>query len=171
MKEIMVALLGAIAAGLFQTITGIIERRRARAATLLAVAAEVDALCTLIRDQRYLEEVEGLAAAARNPLWEGISFVVDIRSDYFEVFSALAPNLGSLKPEHARDIVRFYALCKTAVDSMRPDGPIALHGTREERLNAAIDQAAVFRGILALGDKIVTYPKKPLSRLPLRIAG
>ena len=85
--------------------------------------------------------------------------VVDVRSDYFEVFSANAGKLGTLKPRHARDIVRFYGLCKTAVDSMRPDGP---QRDFEEKRNAMRDQVAVFRAILALGDRIIQFSKANL---------
>jgi hypothetical protein len=85
--------------------------------------------------------------------------LVNVRSNSFEVFSANAAKLGTLRPRHARDIVRFYGLCKTVVDSMRPDGPPQ---DFEEKRNAMRDQVAVFRAILVLGDRIIKFPKAKL---------
>lgn len=128
------------------------------------------ALCSIIRDQHYLQEVEALLTAAEGgAVWNEQSLIVDVRANYFEVFSASASKLGTLDPAHVRDIVRFYALCKTAVDSLRPDGPVATRGSREERVSALRDQVAIFRSILRLGDRIMTYPKAKLEPQTLRV--
>ena len=96
MSEIAAALIGAILAGLFQTITGICDRRRETEAVLTALASEVDSICRLIRHQKYLEATGEIAAQVAGGTWNGISYVIDIRANYFTVYEGLIGQIGLL---------------------------------------------------------------------------
>lgn len=168
LSNLISALIGAIAAGLFQTISASFDRRRNSEAALTAIASEVDAICCLIRHQHYLESFETLVEQIDDGTWEGHVWIIDIRSNYFTVYEALAQQLGHLTPLQANRIVNFYAFCKSAIDSTRPDGPTAERFDHDDRVNAIRGTALLLRAILALGGEITAFPKKklvdPLSR-------
>jgi hypothetical protein len=158
-SEIVAALFGAILAGLFQTLTGIRERKRERKAILTAIASEVDAICRLIRHQGYLEAVSQVASDVPRGMWNGQSYIIDIRSNYFVACEGLVGKIGLLNAYHVSKIVNFYAYCKSAIDSTRPDGPHA-NATRTEFAAAnMVSVAHLLTAILSLGDEIVQLPK------------
>lgn len=97
--------------------------------------------------------------------WEGKTLVVDIRADYFSVFNGLGSRLGDLKPEHVRDIVRFYAYGKSAIDSLRPDGPHADpdRSGSDELIANFQNVRALLRAMLRLGEKIRRFPGEPIA--------
>jgi len=152
------ALFGALTAGLVKIVLDARQRRHDRASALVAIVSEVDSICRLVRHQRYLEGAE--AVVAINESGEKRSLTADIRADYFTVFNALANRLGEQDPEHVRDIVRFYAYCKSAKDSIHPDGVFAnpAEADASELLNAMINLRALLGAMLLLGEKIVTFP-------------
>jgi len=183
--ELLAAFLGAIAAGGFQFFMAWKQRKQDRRSALVAIASEVDAVCRLVQHQHYLESVEGAIQGCLDGTFVGRSLVVDIRADYFTVFNALAPRLGEQEPEHVRDIVRFYAYCKSAIDSLRPDGPHADPDDIEpdDLLANFVSLRALLKAMLTLGDSIRQFPGEPIAsnfapwpgqeseeRLPLRAA-
>jgi len=164
MTELFAAFIGAVAAGLFGTIERIRERQRNSEAALTAIATEVDSLCELIRYQRYLEAFEQLVADINTGKWDGRVWVIDIRANYFSVYEALAGELGHLQPKHLEKIVRFYAHCRSAIDSTRPDGPAASSEDLDLKSIAIRGMAMQLKLILELGDEIVAFPKQPITR-------
>ncbi|WP_109354326.1 hypothetical protein [Sphingorhabdus sp. EL138] len=162
-SEIAAALIGAIAAGGFQTVSAILDRRKKSEAVLTAIASEVDSICRLIQHQRYLEAVGEIAAGVEKGMWNGESYVIDIRSNYFAVFESLADELGHLKPHQTQKIVNFYAYCKSAIDSTRPDGSHALEPKTEEAAMNMVSVAALLQAILNLGNEIIQMPKLDIS--------
>jgi hypothetical protein len=159
MKEVLLLLVGAFATGLLQILVGIYDRRREAESMLTAIASEVDAICRLIRHQNYLEEISASAQAIRDNTWDGKSFVIDVRENYFSVYEGLAAKLGMLRPRDAVKIVNFYAYCKSLIDSFRIDGPAA--GTEHNRYVAAgiVSSEALFTAVLKLGSEIVELPR------------
>jgi hypothetical protein len=160
---ILAALLGAIAAGLFQTVDRILERRRHRETILVAIAAEVDAICRLIKHQGYVEAIRQAADGIRAGTWDGRVYIIDIRSDYFSVFHALSSHIGSLQACQAATIVKFYSYCKSGIDSTRPDGPFAAGDVGHfDAMSNMLSLERLFQAILELGDQIAQFPKRQL---------
>ena len=158
-SEVVAALLGALAAGLLQTIIRVLDRRGEAEAVLTAIASEVDSICRLIRHQGYLDATGKIAADISKGMWNGDSYIIDIRENYFTAYEGLIGRVGFLKPASAAKIVNFYAYCKSAIDSTRPDGP---HASRTKTEEAAANMVSVYHlltAILTLGDEIVQMPK------------
>lgn len=165
MTEIWAALLGAIFAGLFQTLILIRNDKRERDSILQAITAEVSSLCQIIRIQRYLEVHRDLCKNILDGSWDGKVWVIDIRSHYFSVFEALSPRLGLVQPEKSSKIVLFYVLCKAVVDSVRPDGPGATEEDLANKANGVFVIVNILDRLLKLGDEIVQFAPKPLSAI------
>lgn len=163
MSEVLAAILGALLGGAFQTIVSVRERRRQTESVLTAIASEVDSICRLIRHQGYLEAIGKIAEDYRRGMWNGQTYIIDIRSNYFTVFEGLVPQLGLIKANKASKIVNFYAYCKSAIDSSRPDGPHAADPKTEEAAQNMASLAAILEAILSLGDEIVQFPSSPLN--------
>jgi hypothetical protein len=166
LTEITAALFGAVAGGGLQAVNSFVERRREARSTLMALATEVGTICALLRANRYLEDVQALVAQIGTPEWEARPAIlsVDIRASYFTVFDASAPKLGLLKPHDASLVVAFYQMCKTAIDSHRPDGLIARIGNRDDRERHNRAGAVLMASILAVGDQIVQLPaERPVT--------
>jgi len=158
-SEILAALLGAVAAGVLQTLVTVFNRRHVVRATLVAIATEVAAICQIMKTHEFQPYLQRQAAAIRAGAWDGKAFFVDVRADYFAVFNANAANLGILPPGHAAKIVSFYACCKSFIDTSRPDGRMATSpdpvfiSENLLRLEGLVDT------ILALGADIVHLPQ------------
>lgn len=165
--EITAALLGAIAAGLISTIEKIFDRRRRRGAVLVAIAAEVRSICELIRHQKYAESFAELANQIRSGTWEGETFLIDIRANYFSVYEAVCSEIGLLSRRHVPYIVAFYAYCKSAIDSTRMDGPFAADISDEDKAENILSLEGTMAAILLLGDRISKFPKCGLPDLEL----
>lgn len=166
-SEILAALLGALAAGGFQTVVGIVDRKRTAEATLVAIASEVHALCNLIRLQDYLPETCEIVKAIDEDKWDGRTIIIDIRGNYFNVFESLSSSLGMLKPTQLVPIVSFYACCRSAIDCTRPDGPYAAGGSLEERAGNLRSLKTILETILTLGDEITQFPAQSIISNPI----
>ena len=162
MPEVLAAILGALLAGGFRTLVEIFDRRRAREAVLTAIASEVAAICTLVRQQDYRGDIANAIAVMEADLSADIRIIVDLRSDYFSVFHSLSDRLGDLLPSHVERIVKFYMACKTLVDSLRPDGPYAADMARAQRLDNHRHTLSFLDLMLQLGEEISGYPKVPI---------
>lgn len=160
--EIAAAIAGAVATGLFSTIDKILERRRRRESTLVAIASEVQAVCNLVESQGYFEQFREQADRIRAGTWDGTSYVVDIRGNYFGVFEALSADLGLLKPSEVSKIVSFYTYCQSVIDATRPDGPLAEGASQEDSAGNVLGIEGVLMAILVLGREITEFPKRPL---------
>lgn len=163
MSEIIAALIGAILAGLFQTILGIFDRKREAEAVLTAISSEVDSICRLIRHQGYLDATAEIASEVSRGAWGCQSFVIDIRANYFTAYEGLIDKIGLLRASDVSKIVNFYAYCKSAIDSTRPDGP---HANATGSTEAAANMVSVFHllsAVLSLGDEIVQLPKNSVE--------
>lgn len=163
MTAIVAALFGALAAGIVQTLLSFRTRRLERQSVLRAIVSEVGSICMLVRAQGYLPDHEGLCQQIEQGTWDGTTWVIDLRSDYFSVFNALAPKLGELDAEHSGKIVQFYMMCKTLVDSVRPDGPAAGGGATEENAAAVLHTTKLLREMLETGDQVVAFSPMALS--------
>jgi hypothetical protein len=162
-SEVIAALIGVIAAGGIQTITSLRNRKRQSEAVLTALSSEVDSICRLIRHQGYLEAVGAIANDIERGMWNGTSYIIDIRSNYFVVFEGLVHELGHLQPMQCAKIVNFYAYCRSAIDCTRPDGPHAQHPRTQEAAENMASVAVILQTLLQLGDEIVQMPKLPLE--------
>lgn len=160
--EIVAAIAGAVAAGLFQLVDRILSRRRRSEAVLVAIAAEVRSILDLIEHQRYLEEVSAQAKAIRAGIWGEHTLIIDIRSNYFSVFDSLAADLGLLKPHQIRKIVAFYAFCKSTIDSTRPDGPHVTAFDKDDKANNILGLEGLLLAIIQLGNEIVQLPRQTI---------
>ena len=158
-KELILILIGAVATGILQLIVGIWDRKREAENILTAIASEVDSLCRLIRHQRYAEEIGAISDSIKNDMWNGTSYIIDIRENYFSVYEGLSTKLGMLRPTDTAKIVNFYAYCKSAIDSTRIDGPHAASGDTPESAANMVSVGVLLSAILALGDEIVLLPK------------
>jgi hypothetical protein len=150
LKELVVALLGAVTAGLLQWIVALLRRKAEDRAILAALVAEVQAICKMLRAVGYAELYNDLHQRIKEKTWDGTSYVIDFRSGYFSVFEALASSLGRVSPQYSKKIVFFYVLCKTAVDSSRPDGPARNDSSQE----SILAMATLLQEILKYGDEI-----------------
>jgi hypothetical protein len=158
-SELVSVFVGAILAGLFQTLSEIFNRRRETEAVLTAIASEVDSICRLIQHQNYHEATGAIAKDVATGMWNGVSYVIDIRENYFTAYEGLIEKIGLLKPGQVNKIVNFYAYCKSAIDSTRPDGPHAeAPGTEEAALNM-VSVHHLLTAILDLGSEITTMPR------------
>ncbi|MFM5947755.1 MAG: hypothetical protein ACKOPM_00780 [Novosphingobium sp.] len=162
MSEVIAALLGAIAAGLVQTWLNFRTRKHETETILVAIAAEVDSVCRLIRVQQYQGAIDAAIQQLQIPNAQPLTVVVDLKADYFTVYSALSSQIGRLKPSHALKIVNFYAFCKAAIDSTRPEGTM-VGEARLEILHGNLQVVALLiDAILRLGDEIVQMPETPI---------
>ena len=163
MSEIVAVFVGAILAGLFQTISEIRQRRREAESVLTAIASEVDSITRLIQHQNYHEATAKIADDVSHGMWNGTSYIIDIRENYFVAYEGLVEKLGLLKPHQVAKIVNFYAYCKSAIDSTRPDGP---HANATGTAEAAQNMVSVYQlltAILALGGEITAMPKEAIA--------
>lgn len=168
MREVLAALLGALAAGGLQTCVAIYDRRRSARSTLIAIAAEVQTVCMLIRHQRYFEAFKQSLGEIENGTWDGTGWIMDIRSHYFSVFESNASNLGLLRPNEVVKIVHFYGCCKSVIDSTRPDGPFGGDVGLDEKAGNIRSVMVLLDEILKTGDLIVQLPDDQ-SLLKLKI--
>jgi hypothetical protein len=162
--EITAAALGAILIWLFQLYDRLRDRSNVRESTVVAIASEVDAICRLVRSKGYLDGFSQQAHKIGEGSWLGISYIVDIRGNYFRAYEAFLPSLSHLPPHQVSKIVTFYAFCESAIDSTRPDGPMANCEDLDDKANSVIDITNVLQTILRLGDEIVQFPKKRLEQ-------
>jgi hypothetical protein len=161
-NEVYAALFGVLAGGFIQTIIACYDRKREAESVLTALAAEVDAICRLVRHRRYLVAIRELLQHVKNG-GEPAYLSIDIRQNYFAVFDALAPKLGMLSPKKAAIIVNFYAYCKSVIDSTHPDGNLSA-GARPEDLSLNIVEVErLMTAVLSLGDEIVQMPELSLA--------
>lgn len=162
MSEIIAALLGAFAAGLIQTILSLRTRKHETETLLVAIAAEVDSICRLIRAQGYEHSVRETLQYLHTQDAGVTTIIVDLKADYFTVFNGLNAQIGRLKPNQALKIVNFYAFCKAAIDSTRPDG-IMVGEDRMDIVRGNLEiVASLLEAILRLGDEIVQMPATPI---------
>ena len=171
MSEILAAILGALLAGGLQTVLAVFDRRRLAESVLTALASEVDSICRLVRHQGYLEAVTIVAGDIQKGMWNGTTYIIDIRSNYFSVYEGLVSQLGQIQPRQASKIVNFYAYCKSAIDSTRPDGPHAGEPNSVEAGQNMVSVAALLHAALTLGDEIVQFPRQSIHDLVLVDSG
>lgn len=148
------ALIGAIAAGLFQTIQKMIDRRNEREATLSALVMEVRAICSLMRLRRYLPNAEAILHEATDDPEFNATIIADLREDYFSVFNALSPKLGLLRPEDGARIVEFYHSCKSIKDSCHPDGVMIDNQDKSLAIENLSQFVALLNNALRVGDQV-----------------
>lgn len=163
MSEIVAVFVGAVLAGLFQTISEICNRRRETEAVLTAIASEVESICRLITHQRYLEATGKIADDVREGIWNGIHYVIDIRENYFTAYEGLIDKIGLLKPDQVTKIVNFYAYCKSIIDSTRPDGPHAESAGSEEAAENMVSVHQLLVSVLNLGNEVIQMPKNAVK--------
>jgi hypothetical protein len=161
-NEVYAALFGVLAAGFIQTIVAYFDRKREVESVLTALAAEVDAICRLVRHRRYLEAARELLEhiKAGGP---PVPLSANIQQNYFAVFDALAPKLGLLEPKHAAKIVNFYAYSKSVIDSLLPDGVLSAGASPDDLVLNVIEVERILTAALFLGDEIVQLPKLSLA--------
>lgn len=157
------AFFGAVAAGLFQTIQQVVDRKREREAILSALAMEVRSICKLMRLREYLPGAQEILYEMKQNTELVQTVIADIREDYFSVFHALSPKLGLLKPSDGASVVEFYSICKSIKDSCYPDGIMVENQNRELAI-ANIEQLVVLmREALQVGDQICQISKVSLG--------
>lgn len=161
-SELIAAGIGAVATGAFQILANFLEKRKRAEVVLTAICSEVDSICRLITTQGYPDTVGKIASDVQRGMWNGQSYIIDIRSNYFTVFEGLVSDLGLLKPVQACKIVNFYAYCKSAIDSTRPDGPHGLDPSTQEAAQNMVQVALLMHSIINLGNEIARFPKLPL---------
>ena len=168
MNELFAAFLGAVAAGLFQFVFAWRDRRKQTEAMLTAIVCEVESICRLIRHQGYTDFYAQARQEIEDGTWDGHGLIIDVRSNYFTVFESLAPQLGYLKPKEVSRIINFYAYCKSAIDSSRPDGPAADRVGDALVAEGILSVDAILRTVLALGEEISEFPAMLVAeRAPL----
>ncbi len=165
--RIVAAAIAALLVWCFQLFDKMRDRNSQRESTLVSIASEVRTICVLIRFQKYLEAFHNQANLIQRNQWTGESYILDIRGAYFKVYDANAENLSVLSADHVSKIVCFYAYCQSAIDSTRPDGPHASSENTEDKANNVIGVEGLLMAILALGDEIVQFPRKPLPLVSL----
>ncbi len=163
-NEVYAALFGVLAGGFIQTLLAYFDRKREAESVLTALAAEVDAICRLIRHRRYLEVTRQLLAHVNNG-GEPNYLNAEIRQNYFAVYDALAPKLGKLTPNKAARIVNFYAYCKSVIDSTLPDGNLSNGASLVDLTQNLIEVERLLTAVLSLGDEIVQLPKLSLAKI------
>ena len=161
-NEVYAALFGVLAGGFIQAIIAYFDRKREAECVLTALATEVDAICRLVRHRRYLEVICQMLQhieAGEPPTY----LSADIQQNYFAVFDALAPKLGTLRPKQAAKIVNFYAYCKSTIDSMNPDSKLIGSAQPQELTQNLVEVERLLTAALLLGDEIVQLPKLSLA--------
>ncbi|MBC7506528.1 MAG: hypothetical protein H7267_12525 [Sandarakinorhabdus sp.] len=167
--EILAALLGAHAAGGLQTVVSIGNRKRERESVLTAIASEVHAIRRLIRHQNYLGHSNDSCERIQNQRSAGDTFVIGSRANYFSAHEGLVSKLGNLNPKAAVKIVNFYVYCKSAIDSIRPDGSHAFDTWSPDSADNTLSLNQILRAVFLLGDEIVQLPRMPIVELPVRV--
>lgn len=163
---LLAAFIGAIVGGGLKAIIDLVDRNREDEAILIALASEIRAICALLRAQDYVGHITAFLKMLDDNPGHTTPIVIDLRSDYFSVFHALADKLGRLDPAAVAAVVRFYLNCKTIVDSSRPDGVAALPRPNEELKRNLRGLLELLNHTLRLGDQVVQMPKQPLGILP-----
>ncbi len=162
MKEVLFALLGAIATGIVQTLLNFRTRQHESETILVALAAEIDSICRLIRVQHYQTFITEVVEHLYLDGAQASTVIVDLKENYFSVYNALGSQIGRLRPLDALKIVRFYAFCKSAIDSTRPDG-VMVNNDNLALVRANLELVLqLLDAILRLGDEIVQLPKTPI---------
>ena len=149
---------------------GIVDRRREAESVLTAIASEVNSICRLIRVQGYRETFGEMCSQIEAGTWDGRTAIIEVKQNYFAVFESLSSKIGLLKPVDVNHIVHFYAYCRSAIDSTRPDGIMAGEVSTGERVSQIRHLYLVFDAILSLGDAISQKPKQDVSDAPLLMA-
>ena len=167
MNSIFLIFIGALATGLLQTVIGILDRRREAESILTAIASEVNAICRLIRTQEYKETVGAICSQIDSGTWDGRTVIIEVRQNYFAVFESLSSKIGLLEASDVNQIVHFYAYCRSAIDSTRPDGIMAGDVSADERISQLRHLFLVFDAILSLGDVISKKPRQDISAEPI----
>jgi hypothetical protein len=163
MSEILAAILGGLLGGGLQILVGGYERRRQGKSVLNAIICEVNALCNLIRFQKYLDLIEIQISAADSENWQPSTIVIEIRSNYFSIYESLAHNLGLIEPHQVSKIVQFYSCCKSAIDCTRPDGIQVNNQDRNVAVFALKQIQSLLDSALRLGDEIVQFQKSSIE--------
>ena len=151
-EGILGIILGAFLGGGLQLITTIIQRRHEARTMRVALACEVDATCRLIRFQKYEEGILSLLKSVETSPDQVTTVILDARSDYFTVFTAMAARLGILGSAEVADLVRFHSYCKSAIDSVRMDGPFSGDVASEDSRANLENLLDLVRTILSLVD-------------------
>ena len=162
MSNLIAAFLGAIAAGLIQIGLKWWDRVKLVESTKVAICAEVDALCRLIRVQGYLEGFKKLQDNIAKGIWDGRTYVIDIRSNYFSIYENLSHNIGLLRPTEVAKIVAFYSYCRSVIDATRPDGAATNTDDLSHKAENVRGIVLVLEALLFLADEIRKFPKNPL---------
>lgn len=163
-NEVYAALFGVLAGGFIQTFLAYFDRRRETESVLTALAAEVDAICRLLRHRRYLDVTrESLRYIEKGGEPNYLS--AEIRQNYFAVFDALSPKLGMISPDKAAKIVNFYAYCKSVIDSTLPDSELSKGANPDDLKQNLLEVERLLTAVLLLGDEIVQLPKLSLAEI------
>jgi len=130
-SELLGALVGAgatiavaVAGAAGVVINGRLEHRREKAAIKGALFAEVRALCCIIEGRRYREDLAASALHIQKTK-EAIAFTVPVPEHYCSIYRTHLSSVGTLSPEDAAAIVRFYQLVDSVVRDVTPGGVIA----------------------------------------------
>lgn len=156
-EELIAALAGAVAAGVLSLLDRRSERKRKRHATLTAITSEVAAICSLIRENGYHNDLTELASQVHEGRWQDEVQTIDITMNYMFVYESLAGSLGELEASHVEPIVEFYQRARTFIDSTRPNGTLSEGGTPEEREAHVILASQNLNRLIELGSRIVKF--------------
>ena len=117
--------------------------------------------------QGYLETFAVMCSEIDAGTWDGRTAIIDVKQNYFAIYESLSSKIGLLKPVDVNQIVHFYAYCRSAIDSTRPDGIMAGEVSAEEMISQIRHLHLVLDAILSLGDAISHKPKQDVTVAPL----
>lgn len=146
------ALLGAICAGILNTLANVSARERERQSILKALAADVGILTWIIRHQYHPARLR--LAASEIEAGRPARIAVAPSFDYFRLFGSLGADIGRLSAKQTVAITQFYKICKIVIDTLGQHSP---YKDYPQNMRFA---AWLLETVLRLGDHIQKMPKE-----------
>lgn len=159
------ALLGTVVGALASAGGGyLLERRRERSeaeAVTGAIVTEIRATLAVVRERKYLEDIEATLAKLERGELSTATFQAQLPETPYPVFKSQLGKIGVIPPSLRNDIVMFYQLLEAVICDIRPGGNIAEGAPLESWLQLR----NLAKQAYALGTRIV---ERYDSGLPVR---
>ena len=153
-SELVAALIGAAATGVFGIYDRRTERGHRRHSLTKAASAHARFLTNLVRSQRYQSEAQRVVDASRSPDWDEALLIIDASGDYLSGIKECASRAGELDAEVAEMLIEFSHRAQLFLDSTKSSGSFLENATADEKRSHAEETAANIEELLRVGEKL-----------------
>ncbi|GLI97316.1 hypothetical protein [Sphingobium sp. BS19] len=158
-SELIAALIGSCATGLFGLIDRIRERTHKSRLVFNTLKYQTVFLCAFIRSQDYLNDATLIEKQAESDDWDGGLLTISAQANYLDIYETFRADIGVLNEQHARKILEFYNRAKLFLDSTNPSPQYLSNSTIFDKRSHATETAENIRALLALGDEIEQFER------------